>query len=76
MGVAKEESLMGKGSKNVPCIFWLEGLKREMEVEGKARSKVVLFFVHFLRVEGMWVSPGTAGLLSASIYFHTGRKSP
>ena len=67
---------MGKGSKNLSCIFWLEGLKKEMDVEEKVRSKVFLFFFHLLRVEGMWMSPGTEGLLSASISFHAGRKSP
>ena len=75
MGVAEEEPLMGKGSKNLSCIFWLEGLKKEMDVEEKVRSKVFLFFFHLLRVEGMWMSPGT-DLLSASISFHAGRKSP
>ena len=75
-GVAEEEPLVGKGSKNLSCIFWLEGLKGEMDVEEKVRSKVFLFVFHLLRVEGMWMSPGTEGLLSASISFHTGGKSP
>ena len=47
VGVAKEESLMGKGSKNVPCIFWLEGLKRGNGSGGKGQKQSFPFLLPF-----------------------------